>query len=273
MTLTFNAENHRYRLDGKAVRGVTGLIAGGTPKDQLIWWAAGMAGQWAAKNKHALANLSDESIIEEARTAHKQARDSAGITGTAVHDLAEQLHNTGEVSTADPLHASYIEGYADFLDAWEIEPVLFERPVASRQHWYAGTFDLYCTSPHLAGGDLVQIDLKTSKSVYGETAMQTAAYSKADFYLDADGNEQPMPEVAATYVAHVTPTHRDGEAARYEGKPLGTSLYQLAGDPAEIAVHFDWFLTAAATAKAKSQRDKLIRDPLNAPIAADAAWI
>ncbi|OSM43491.1 hypothetical protein [Nesterenkonia sp. PF2B19] len=271
MSLEFNPENHRYRLDGRPVRGVTGLIAGGTPKDALIWWAATKAGEWAAENKAALATLADDSIIREAKMAHKQAKDTAGITGTAVHDLAERLHQTGEVTTADPLHGSYIEGYAEFLDAWEIEPALFERPCASRADWWAGTFDLLCRSPYLADGELVQIDLKTSKSVYGETAMQTAAYSRAEFYLDQDGAEQPMPEVHATYVAHVTPLHRDGEAARYEGKPLGTSLYQLAGNPAEIATQYGWFLAAAYTAKTKKLRDRLITEPLTAPNAATAA--
>lgn len=264
MTLEFNAENHRYKLDGYSVRGVTGLIGGGTPKDQLIWWAATKAGEWAAENKRALPTMADDSIIREAKMAHKQARDSAGITGTAVHDLAEQLHTTGEVTTTDPLHHSYIEGYADFLDHWEIEPVLFERTCASRKDWYAGKFDLFCRSPHLADGELVQIDLKTSKSVYGETALQTAAYSKAEFYMDGD-QEVAMPKIHATYVAHVTPMHREGEAERYEGKPLGTSLYELAGNPAEIDTQYQMFLACAYTAKTKAKRDKLIKAPLLTP--------
>lgn len=270
MTLIFNPANHRYTLDGRSVHGVTGLISGGTPKDQLIWWSATKAGEWAAQNKASLATLADDSIVHEAKMAHKQAKDSAGITGTAVHELAEQLHKTGEVTTSDPLHQSYIAGYAEFLDTWEITPVLVERRVANRTDWYAGTFDLLCTSPHLAGGKLVQIDLKTSKSVYGETALQTAAYSKAEFYMDGD-KEVPMPKVHATYVAHVTPLHREGEASRYEGKPLGTSLYQLAGNPAEISTHYQMFLAAAYVAKTKKLRDRIITEPLTAPTTADAA--
>lgn len=265
MTLTFDPHAHRYTLDGKPVRGVTGLISAGTPKDALIWWAATAAGEWAAEHKAALPTMADESIVRDAQREHLRRRDSAGITGTAVHDLAEQLHETGEVSTADPLHASFIAGYADFLDAWEITPVLFERPCASRTHWFAGMFDLLATSPYLASGDLVEIDLKTSKSVHGETAMQTAAYARAEFHLDGFDSETPMPEIAATYVAHVTPTHRDDEAARYGDAPLGTSLYPLAQTPRQIDEHFDMFLHAAATAKTAAKRDRLIKDPLESP--------
>lgn len=265
MTLVFEPASHSYTLDGRKVRGVTTLIANGTPKDALIWWAATAAGEWAATNKHALATMTDESIVSEAQREHQRRRDSAGITGTAVHTLAERLHDQGEVHTSHPLHASFIEGYADFLDAWEISPILFEHIGANRTHWYAGTFDLIATSPHLAGGDPVQIDLKTSKSVYGEIAMQTAAYCKNEFYLDGFDTETPMPEIVATYVAHVTPTHREGDAARYAGKPLGTSLYPLAQTPKQIDMHFDWFLNAMTTAKNAAKRDRLIKEPLTTP--------
>lgn len=259
--LTFTASNHRYRLDGKPVRGVTTLLGEGVPKGQLIPWAGKMAGQWAVDHLEQLGTMTAEEIIAACTKAWRDVRDSAGITGTAVHDLAEQLATTGEVEAAEDL-TGYIEGYAQFLDDWQITPVLLERPVGSREHWYAGKFDMFATSPLLAGGELVQIDLKTSKGVYGETALQTAAYAKAEFYVDTEGKEIPLPKVHATYVAHVTPMDRDGEHARYEGRPLGTSLYPLAESPEQIDEHFQWFLAAAYTAKTKKLRDELARAPL-----------
>ena len=265
MSLVFNDSNHSYRLDGKPVTGVTSLLHGGIPKDALVWWAATEAGKWAVEHKYELLTMTDESIVTGAQRAHMRIRDEAGINGTAVHDLAEQLHEHGEVQTDNEYYASFVEGYADFLDRWQITPVLFEHIGANREHWYAGTFDLLATSPYLNGGDLVQIDLKTSKSVWGETALQTAAYCRNEFYLDGFDAEQPMPEVTATYVAHVTPTHRNGDAARYEGKPLGTSLYPLAQTPRQIEDHFQQFLHAAAVAKTQKKRSRLIKEPLTAP--------
>jgi len=47
------------------------------------------------------------------------------------------------------------------------------------------------------------LDWKTSKGVYGETALQTAAYAGAEFY-DDDGVETPLPEVDRIGVVHIT---------------------------------------------------------------------
>lgn len=46
------------------------------------------------------------------------------------------------------------------------------------------------------------VDIKTGKGVYDETALQLAAYSRADLW-HADGAEGQPPEVEAAYVAHV----------------------------------------------------------------------
>lgn len=267
MTLTFTASNHRYRLDNKPVRGVTGLIGGGTPKDALIPWAAAVAAEYALDHIEEIKNLDRDEAVRVMKWAHRDVRDSAGITGTAVHKLAEQLATTGEVDVVDD-YAGYVEGFAAFLDYWQINAVLTERPCANRKDWWAGTFDLLATSPllltpdEIAAGWVVQIDLKTSKGVYGETGMQTAAYSRAEFYLDGDGVEQSMPKIKATYVAHVTPMDRDAEHARYEGRPLGTSLYLLAGSPEEIDQQYQWFLASAYTAKTAKLRDALGKTPI-----------
>lgn len=266
MSLTFNPNNHQYRLDGKPVRGVTGLIGAGTPKDALINWAAEQAGLWAIEHLTELPHMDPDQAVREMKFAHKAVRDAAALKGTTVHGIAQEIHETGE-AVVDDEHMPFITGYLDFLDAWQITPVLAERPCASRTHWYAGTFDLIATSPLICEGRPVQIDLKTSKRPRSEVALQTAAYARADFYVDADGTEQQMPEIAANLVAHVTPTDRDGEHARYGDAPLGTSLYMVAPDAKTIGTHFDWFQAAAYTAKTARLRDAVIGDPLTPTVA------
>lgn len=262
--LTFSPAGHRYKLDGLPVTGVTTLIGGGVPKEMLIPWSAEQAGLWALSNLERLPMMDPNEALREMKYAWRKHRDDAGATGTAVHHLAEQLSRTGEVDADEDL-IGYVEGFAQFLDDWQITPVLLERPCGNRTHHYAGTFDMYATSPLMAGGKLVQIDLKTSKGVYGETALQLAAYARAEFYIDDHGNEQPMPEVFATYVAHVTPMDRAGKHERYGDRPLGTSLYLMAENPAQIDEHMGWFLAAAYTAKAKKARELLAREPLALP--------
>lgn len=254
--LTFTHNGHRYRLDGLPVTGVTTILNGGVPKPALVRWAPRVVAEWVTdpENRQHLDELlmgDPEAAIRELKELPTKVRDEAGVRGTAVHDHAEVLHNTGEAVDVPEELVPYVEGYVEFLDKWQIHTLLTERPVANRKDWYAGKFDLFCTSPFLAGGKPVQIDLKTSNGVYGETALQTAAYAKAEFYIDEDGNEHPLPEIAATYVAHVTKT--------------GTQLYQLAADREQIEEHYRMFLAAAYTHKTTKLRESIITEPLDTP--------
>ncbi len=274
MSLTFNEASHRYRLDGRPVTGVTTILGGGIPKPALVWWAPGVTAKWVTDPENAgklneLLAGDQESAIKFLQSLPNKERDSAAERGTEVHDLAEKLATTGEVDAPEEL-VGFIEGYLDFLDRWQITPVLVEVVLANREHWYSGKVDLLATSPLLMSqadidaGKVIQIDLKTSKGVYFETALQTAAYSRAEFYMDGT-KEVPMPEVVATYVAHVTPLDREGINARYEGSPLGTSLYPLATSPSEIDEHFQQFLHAKAVHEDAKARGKQKLEPINPP--------
>lgn len=267
--LVFTESTHRYKLDGKPVSGATTILGGGIPKPALIWWAPGVVAKFvtdpdnAGKVNELLAGDRDTAVRFLQSLPNKE-RDSAAERGTKVHDLAEKLATTGEVDAPEDL-VGFIEGYLDFLDRWQITPVLVERIVANRTQWYSGKFDLIATSPLLNGGKPVMVDLKTSKGVYLETALQCAAYSMAEFYVDDNGNEQPMPELAATYVCHVTPLDREGINARYEGSPLGSTLYQLSADREEIAEHYQQFLHAKAVHEDAKAREKSKMSPMELP--------
>ena len=97
--------------------------------------------------------------------------------------------------------APYVEGYVNFLDGHDVEPILTEARLASRAHWYAGTADLIARM----GGETWLLDLKTSNSIHGSYALQCAAYARAEFHLDADGAEQPMPPIDRIGAIHVQP--------------------------------------------------------------------
>ena len=265
--LVFTHNGHRYKMSQKPgpiaadnkfapVTGVTTILNGGVPKPALVRWAPRIVAEWVADpaNRAQLdALLAGDPLaaVRELKELPTKARDEAGVRGTAVHALAEELHRTGEAPDVPEELLGFVEGYVQFLDDWQITPVLMERPCGNRKDWWAGTFDLLCTSPFLAGGKLVQIDLKTSRGIYGETALQTGAYSKAEFYVDEHSNEQPMPEVHATYVAHVTAE--------------GTRLYELGADKAAIERHYQLFLTAAFTHKTTKEREAIIGEPLTIP--------
>lgn len=248
MSLTFQESTHRYRLDGKPVKSVTGIIGGGIPKPALTYWAANQAAEaaadWAASFKELppseaawnLASIDRDSLYEQWRKAPWKKRDEAAVRGTAVHALAERVVHGEDVDVPDEL-LPYVEGYVEFLDEWELEPVSTECFVASREHNFAGRYDLIARSPHLFNGEPFSADIKTSNSVYRETAVQVAAYSRAEFQVtDEDPDtELPIPDVAGAVVLHVTSE--------------GTTPYWLCRNRAEIDDAFALFLSAYAVAQ------------------------
>lgn len=204
--------------NGVKVPGVTTILGDGLPKKALINWAANSTAEYAVDHWDELGQLSPSARLKKLQGARYEDRDTAANRGTAVHNLAEKLVQGEEVEVPDEL-AGHVESYVQFLDDWEIEPVLVEAVVMSHKHGYAGTLDLLADCP--TRGTRALMDIKTSRSgIFGETALQTAAYRYADVYVDADGAEQPMLDVDEVLAIHV---RADG----YDLRPLVAGPQQL----------------------------------------------
>ena len=157
--LKFSEASHRYTLDGKPVPGVTGLIGGGLPKPALIKWAPRLVADYVIDNWQDVQDAyrhNPEALRRELQRLPEKKRDDAGARGTEVHALGEAIAHGREVDVPERL-VPYVEGYARWLDKFDVRPTLTECAVASRQHWYAGTFDMFAESK-LA--PLAQFDLK-----------------------------------------------------------------------------------------------------------------
>ena len=216
-TLKFSEKAHRYWLDGKPIPGVTTLINKGLPKPQLTYWSAKCVAEYVIdkpEQVEALRQMGRGPAVAALKNVPWQERDEAAVRGTAVHALAEEIIHGREVDVPEHLLA-HVEGYVRWLDAFGVEPILTEFKVANRQWWYAGTGDAIVR----IGGETLLVDIKTSKSVYGSTALQCAAYAGAEFYVGDDDEELPLPEVDGLGVVHVTDAgtrfhrFRDREAA------------------------------------------------------------
>ena len=201
--LVFYPKSHRYKLDGQWVPGVTTLIGKGLPKPALPYWSAKTVAEWVADNPDLTEDLKRMGgrgpAVAFLKELPWQKRDEAAIRGTDVHALAERLVHGEEVAVPEHL-AAHVQGYVDWLDKSGAEALLTERPVASRQWRYAGTFDLIAK----LDGTVWLLDVKTSSGVYGSTALQLTAYGNAEFYVDADDEEQPLPAIDRYGVLHVT---------------------------------------------------------------------
>lgn len=244
-TLKFAESTHRYWLDGKPIPGVTTLIKNGLPKPALMYWSARTVAEYVADNPADIEQLRDmgrEPMVAALKSIPWEKRDRKALRGTQIHALADRLIHGQEVEVPED-HAPLVTGYVDFLDAFSVEPLLTERAVASRTHWYAGTFDAIVR----INGETLLLDWKTSSGVYGETALQTAAYANAEFYVDGDGQEQPLPHIDGLGVVHIT--------------EAGSSLYRFA-DPAAAWKdfrHVAW--VANATDRIKAQLPTLAEVP------------
>jgi len=195
VSLQFYEKSHRYKIDGRWAPGVTTLIKGGLPAPALMYWSARSVAEYVADNEAGVEQLRQMGrgpMVQALKEVPWQKRDTAALRGTDVHNLAEQLIAGREVDVPEHL-AGYVDACVRFMDEWRPRPLIVERPLAHRAHWWAGKPDLFAELPD---GRVILWDYKTGNSgIWPETAFQLAAYGHAEFYLDEDGAEKPIPHV------------------------------------------------------------------------------
>lgn len=190
---------------------VTSAIGGGIPKPYLIGWAAKVTAEAAIEDHDIIGAMLAKGKEREAIAHVKGARfhDSGkkADRGTIVHSALEAYlkgRPMGQETVESLLKearvpldlwkstAAMIVGLMEFLYDEEPEIYWSESTVYSRAHGYAGTADLIARMR--VGGSLlpVVLDVKTSKSIYDETALQLCAYARADFVGLDDGTEAPL---------------------------------------------------------------------------------
>jgi hypothetical protein len=244
VTLTFSDRGrwHQYRLDDERVVSVTTYLNGGIPKPQLVPWAARTVAETCAdlpSTVDELRRLGRDPLIAALTAVVDDRRNTAADRGTEIHRYGELVVH-GEPVDVPAEIADAVAGYARWLDASGFEVELTERIVGNRVARYAGRFDLY---GHM-GGLRWLLDLKSGKGVYGDTALQCAAYARAEFYVDDDGVEHRMPTVDRIGVLHV--------------QPEATELYDL-GD---IAASFSEFRAAQMIYAGATRRKNLVLAPV-----------
>jgi len=97
----------------------------------------------------------------------------------------------------------YVEGYVEWLNAFDVQPEITERSMGNRRWWYAGRVDFRGT----IAGRLCTADWKTAKGVYGDNGLQLAAYDNCEMYVDDDDpdTEHPIEPTGSLAVVHIQP--------------------------------------------------------------------
>lgn len=208
--------------------GVTTILGETEPKDALGWWGmrVGFAAvvrmmqdvSWAEiancgepahiVSPHLLPEgdryyskgdrkkLKPKSFIEAWTVDHKASvnhlKEDAADRGTAIHKVLEDLALDVMPSVED-FPAEQRGWVAGVIQWWlDQEPTIVESEliVGSREHWFAGRFDLVIEDQQGRRG---LIDLKTSKSVYKSHVKQLAMYELA--YVEMGGEPFDFKQV------------------------------------------------------------------------------
>lgn len=185
---------HAYYLGNDKLESVTTVIKNGVPSPGLIGWAACTVAEYAADHLDDLVKLGAENrnaIIGVLAAAPNDARDSAGIRGTQVHSLAQQLHRGDEVEIPEHL-TGHVDAYLQFLVDWNPTDIAVEASCYNATRRYAGTLDYLCT----IAGETVLVELKTNRGgPFPDVALQLAGYRFCERMLDAAGEDIPMPKI------------------------------------------------------------------------------
>jgi hypothetical protein len=236
---------------------VTSATSGGLPKPFLEGWAAKTAAECAVDKYDLVGKLiaddGEQAAIDYIKSARYRDRDKKANRGTIVH-AALEAYLAGKEMTPENIDAALkekrvppnlwksargmVRGLWEFLADEEPEVYWSESTVYSRTHGYAGTPDVLARMR--VGGSLVPavIDVKTSKSIYDEVALQLCAYARADFVGLDDGTE-----------AALHPGVPDGERIDYgvAVRPMASGKYEKAVFTLSDEV-YDLFLGCLAVA-------------------------
>lgn len=242
-----------YRLEpgGELIYPSITTVAGIRAKDHLNGWYAHKASEralamyaWLDRNPHRAAQEISRVARDKWGTQKKIAAAAPEYTaraadfGTLVHAVCEQWGLNGQRPSADAIigiaetmrreHGQLVtendpqdllarvavrlDGYAAFLEDFQPEFVEVEQTVVNHTVGYAGTTDAIVK----VGGSLLSADIKTSKKVRGDYALQGVAVVNAEQLLDDDGSVRDMPELTGAFVIHLP------EAGGYAAVPLRT---------------------------------------------------
>jgi hypothetical protein len=185
-------------------------IKGKKSIDSLKYWAAKEAARYAADNIEKLYGLTPDEVfrlVKSAPFSNDSPRAESSAIGDLVHDwidryIKNDAPSADEVGAAAPTARHMWRQFSNFVQHYKPDWQDSEFTVWSERFEYAGTADWSAR----INGALVLGDTKTGKAIYPDYAMQLAALAKADYILEPDGSQRPLPKFERFGLLHVRPT-------------------------------------------------------------------
>jgi len=116
--------------------------------------------------------------------AAEAIKERSAEEGQLVHSIVEAILKNEPITIPSSIRPS-IDAFLAFKKEHDITPLKIESRIVSKRHHYAGTIDVLAEVDGVIG----VLDIKTSKSIYRDYGMQTAAYVEA---LKEDANLPPL---------------------------------------------------------------------------------
>lgn len=190
--LTYKDSSHRYSLNKKPIRSVTGIGKQGYPESHILTgWKIGQGAEYAIKEyakladelceakKHPTKKQIDE-IIKSSKTAFMVRSQAAADVGSAVHDRMYELDCGNPETMPEDVDITLFNKCIKAAMPWrkEVEDdeiIALEEIVASVVRWYAGKFDRLSRRK----GKVILTDYKTSSGIFVDMFLQLALYRQA----------------------------------------------------------------------------------------------
>lgn len=218
----FNEEAHVYCLDGKPLTGVT-TILGVIAKPALIQWSADMACNYVRDNfSQAIEKLGDiewlNSLLAEARLAHRKKKESAGTIGTEAHKQIEHYIKGEPFDVMTDQVKTMVDQFVAWAKEHNVKFLESEKRLYSKEHWYAGTCDFVAE----IDGKIWIGDIKTSSGIYPEYFFQTSGYQLA---LQEMGE---YPEIEGHVIVNIKKDGSKFEIEKSYGYPQSVEAFKAA---------------------------------------------
>ena len=239
--ITFYPNSHQYKMDGENLISVSRAL-GVIDKPALAQWRVDKGCDLLLAKLATEGEVTEEDI-ELARREHARFSEEAANLGTLVHEWCEKFIRSklfGEAQPELPEDEKVLNGVLAFLK-WnkenDVEYLWSERLVYSKEHGYVGTADLGIQIK----GEYYLGDFKTSKSIFPEAYLQTAAY------LHALQEEEGFGQYKGRYIIRLG--KEDGE-------------FEAVLVPSDYAEDVQTFLSALNIAKWKKNLERSSKSAL-----------
>ena len=173
--------SHFYTIndDETMLPGVTTALSS-IAKPMLIPWAAKMASENIKEFllEHSTGRILTKEEIEKAclegKNIYKKKSSEAADIGTRAHAAINAIIEGREPKIDDDIKIA-VEAFEKYQKTNALKIELGDTKIASLVHGYGGSLDAI----GMENGKVIIVDFKTSKGIYGEYALQVAAYSYA----------------------------------------------------------------------------------------------